>query len=63
MGFEVANFNDERTLVRLGSGDDGVDRLDDSGQRRIRADSHVCAAEVVVDRTDNPSNIDSLTGA
>jgi hypothetical protein len=51
------DFHDEGALVRVGSGDDGVNRLDDSVQRRVGADGHVRAAEIVVNGADHASNV------
>lgn len=42
------DLHDEGALVRVGGADDGVDGLDDAVQRRVRADRHVRAAEVIV---------------
>lgn len=46
------DLHDEGALVRIGGAHDRVNRLDDSVQRRVRADRHVCSAEVVVDGAD-----------
>lgn len=42
----------------LGSRHDGVHHLDDAVQGRVRADSHVGAAEVVVDGAHHPHHVE-----
>lgn len=51
------DFHDERALVGVGSGHDGVDRLDDSVQRRVGADGHVRSTEIIVYGADHAGNV------
>ena len=37
---------------------DGIDAINDSMQRRIGADGHICAAEIIVDRADDTDNVE-----
>lgn len=51
------HLDDERTLVALRSGHHRVGGLDNALQRRVRADGHVGAAEVVVDGAHQAGNL------
>lgn len=42
----------------LSGGHDGIHHLDDSVQRRVSSNGHVCAAEVVVDGTDHADYVE-----
>jgi len=44
------DLHDEGALMRVGGTGNGVDGLDDAVQGRIRADGHVRATKIVVDR-------------
>lgn len=43
--------------MRIRRADDRIDGLDDAVQRRIGADGHVRAAEIVIDRADHAGNV------
>lgn len=47
----------------LSGGHDGVHHLDDSVQRRVSSNGHVCAAEVVVDGTDHADYVELWVAA
>lgn len=43
--------------MRIRRTDNGIDGLDDAMQGRVRADGHVRAAEIVVDRADHAGDV------
>lgn len=47
----------------LSGGHDGIHHLDDSVQRRVSSNGHVCAAEVVVDGTDHADYVELRVAA
>lgn len=51
------DLENEAALVAVGGGDDGVDGLHDAVQGGVRADGHVSAAEVVVDRANHAHDV------
>lgn len=42
----------------LSGGHNGIHHLDDSVQRRVSSNGHVCAAEVIVDGTDHANYVE-----
>lgn len=54
------HLHDKCSLMRVGSTDDGIDRLDDPVQSRIRTDGHVRSAEIVINGTDHAGNVQAL---
>lgn len=46
------DLHDEGALMRVGCAHDGINRLDDPVQGRVRSDGHVRATEIVVDGAD-----------
>lgn len=51
------HLHDECALMRIRRTNDGIDGLDDAMQRRVRADGHVRAAKIVVDRADHAGDV------
>lgn len=45
------DLHDEGALMRIGSASNGIDGLNDAMQGRIRANGHVRATEIVINRT------------
>lgn len=51
------NFHDKCSLMRISCADNSIDAFDDTMQSRICADRHVGTAKIVVDRPDQPDDM------
>lgn len=54
------DLHNKCSLMRIRRTDDCIDGFDDTVQRRVGTDCHVRAAEIIIDRTNHPGDVQTL---